>query len=264
MKTEIVKWGTKIGQEIAKNSPGILTALGVAGTVTTAVLASKATLQANKKLEDMKKHEEEGHEPFTMKEKAKSILPFYIPAAIMLLTTSACIIGSHSISTRRQMALASAYSLSTEAMKEMENKFKEVNGEKKLEKLKDDISRDRIKTAYEANKSRIINTGQGEQLFYDYYSGHIFSHDRTKIDQIFIKMNEMINQGSEVSLNMIYEEMGLPWTPLGDLVSFHRDYTGIIEPKFTPEWMDEEHTITCTEINFYNEPIPSKNVISVD
>ena len=264
MKTDIVKWGTKIGQEIAKNSPGILTALGVAGSVTTAVLASKATLQADRKIQEMKKLEEEGHEPFTMKEKAKNILPFYIPAAIMLLTTSACIIGSHSISTRRQMALASAYSLSTEAMKEMENKFKEVNGEKKLEKLKDDISRDRVKAAYDANNSKVIRTGKGEQLFYDYYSGHIFEHDRTKIDQIFVKLNDMINQGSEVSLSMIYEELGLPWTPLGDLMSFHKDYTGIIEPKFTPEWMDEDKTVTCTEISFYNEPMASKNVVSVD
>lgn len=264
MKTEIVKWTTKIGQEIAKNSPKILTGLAVAGTVTTAILAGKASIDAYKKLEDIKEMEEEGHEPFTTKEKAMNILPLYIPTGIMVITTAACIIGSHEISTRRQMALASAYSLSTEAMKEMQNKVEETYGKKKAEKLEEDVARDRVKTAYSNKLNNVIYTGEGEQLFYDYYSGHIFAHDRSKIDKIINKLNKMINQGSEITLNMIYEELKLPWTPLGDLMSFHKDYTGIIEPKFTPEWMDEEKTITCTEINFYNEPVMSSSVISVD
>ena len=228
MKTEIVKWGTKIGQEIAKNSPGILTALGVAGSVTTAVLASKATLQADKKLQEMKKQEEEGHEPFTMKEKAKSILPYYIPAAIMLLTTSACIIGSHSISTRRQMALASAYSLSTEAMKEMENKFKEVNGEKKFEKLKDDIHHDRI-VANPPSEDSIIITGKGNTLLYDEFSGRYFRGDIDSVDKAQNKMNNDLLNGHYVTLNDFYYLIGLKDIKLGENLGWHLNSTGPIE-----------------------------------
>lgn len=215
MKTEIVKWTTKIGQEIAKNSPKILTGLAVAGTVTTAILAGKASIDAYKKLEELKEIEEGGHEPFTTKEKAVNILPIYIPTGIMVITTAACIIGSHEISARRQLALASAYSLSTEAMKEMQNKVEETYGKKKAEKLKDDIHHDHV-IANPPTEETIIITGKGNTLCYDEYSGRYFRGDIEDIKRSINKLNADLLNGNWILLNDFYDLIGLKTVGMGE------------------------------------------------
>ena len=74
MKQELLRWGKRITSEVVKHSPRILTGVAVVGTVATAYLASKATLQAKSKMDMMLELETNGEEPITVKEKAKNIL----------------------------------------------------------------------------------------------------------------------------------------------------------------------------------------------
>lgn len=247
MKEQIIKWGTKIGQEVAKNSPIILTSLGVAGSAATAFLACKATLQAEKKLESMAKmEEEEGVEAFTTKEKMSNVLPFYIPAAIMFLTTSACIIGSHTISTRRQMALASAYSLSTEAMKELQEKVEETYGQKKAEKLKDDIHHDKV-LVNPPNEESIIITGKGDTLCYDEYSGRYFRGDIEDIRRAVNKINTDLLNGHYANLNDLYYLIGLKSTKMGDQLGWNLNSTGPLDIRFSAQLTDKDEPCLVLE-----------------
>ena len=249
MKTEIVNWGKKIIGEIAKNSPTILTGMGVAGTCLTAIFASKATLQAERELEKYYEIHETDTEPPTMMDKAKVVLPLYIPTAITGLTTAACIIGSHEINVRRQAALASAYSLSTEAMKELQNKVTETYGEKDAKKLKSDIREDHIK-ANPIKEEKVVLTGHGNALFFDEQSGRYFRCDMEVIKRAINNLNEDLLNGNYVLLNDFYYAIGLGQVKLGDQLGWNLYSTGKIEVDF--DYRGEEYTGEPCGVLVYN------------
>lgn len=257
MKQEVMKWAKRIGGEVAKHSPTILTVVAVAGTAATAYFASKATLQAKSKLDLMIEIETNGEPPFTFKEKAKNILPLYIPATLMFTTTAACIIGAHQIDMKRQLALASAYSLSTEALKEVESKVKETYGEKKYDKLKSEINKDKAVYIHELNKDHAIETGRGTQLFIDGASGQLYKSSREYINRVYNDVNAQLNEGYSLSINDINEMLGIRPMKMGDYLIFDINRTGILEPTFDPVWTDETQTETCTYIDYRNNPVLS-------
>ena len=104
---------------IKRNTPTLLTCLGAAGVVATAVLAVKETPKALNLLENSEK--EKGEE-LTRLEKVKIASPIYIPSVITGMATIACIFGSNIISKSQQATLMSAYALLDNAYKEYRKK----------------------------------------------------------------------------------------------------------------------------------------------
>ena len=259
MKQELLRWGKRITSEVAKHSPGILTGVAVVGTVATAYFASKATLQAKSKLDMMIELETNGEEPFTMKDKARNILPLYIPTFIMFTTTAACIIGANEINAKRQMALASAYSLSTEALKELQDKVKDTYGEKKYVKLTDEINEEKGRKLYFEKKDMILDTGHGDQVFVDITSGQVFRSSMEHVRSGLIYVKERISEGEEVSLNDLYRKWGIREVKDGDYKIWDINITGRLEEKITSSWVDPEtKEISCTCLDFYNDPVSRK------
>lgn len=256
MKQELIKWTKRIGEEVAKRSPLILTVVAVAGTAATAVLAGKATLRAKSKLDTMKDLEEQGHEKFTTKEKVKNIAPIYIPTILMFSTTSACIIGAHQIDAKRQLALASAYSLSTEALKEVESKVKETYGEKKFQKLKDEISEEKGRQAYVINIDGIIDTGHGDQIFADLISGQVFKSSMEYVNRVLMDLKQQVLEGEEVTLNELYRRLGIREVKYGSDLIWEFNRTGKIHEHLGHGYIDPEaQDIVCHTLDFYNDPV---------
>ena len=97
-----------LGGVISKNSPHILTGIGCAGVVSTAVLAVKATPKATIILEKEEEYRERKRlQSLTKMEKVKLTWKCYIPAVVMGATTIGCIIGANTVNMRRNAALAS-------------------------------------------------------------------------------------------------------------------------------------------------------------
>ena len=88
-----------------KNSSTILTCMGVAGVVGTAVMAVKATPKALELIEDAKK---EKGEDLTKLQTIVVAAPAYIPSALIGVGTIACIIGSNVLN----MSINSSVSIS--------------------------------------------------------------------------------------------------------------------------------------------------------
>ena len=136
---------------ISKHSPEILVGVGIAGMVTTTILAVKATPKALKLLEEAErknidKQLDDGIDEADIKnglpplEVIKVSWKPYIPAAITCATSIACIIGASSVHVRRNAALATAYKLSETALNEYKEKVIETIGEHK-EKIVKEIGR---------------------------------------------------------------------------------------------------------------------------
>lgn len=140
MKKELAKSFLSLKTAIKKHSPEILTGIGIAGMITTTVMAVRATPKALILIEERK--EEIGAEKLEAMDMVKTAWACYIPAAITGTLSVACLIGASSVNARRNAALATAYTLSESALKNYQGKVIEMFGEKKNEAVKDAIAKD--------------------------------------------------------------------------------------------------------------------------
>lgn len=255
----------EVQTSLAKHSPEILTGIGIAGMVTTVVLAVRATPKAMRLIEDEKNRQNEALAeqakkdnlekcPQVDKIKAKDAVKVawkcYIPAAITGATSIACLIGATSVSARRNAALAAAYKLSESALIEYKDKVIETIGEKKEQAIRDEINKDRVKEN-PVNKNEVIITGKGDTLCLDYQSRRYFKSDIDKIKRAINEVNAKLLRDSYVSLNELYWELGLEGSSTGDRMGWNVD-KGLIEAYFTSE-LDSEGT-PCLVMDFRNPP----------
>ena len=233
---------------MVKRSPEILTGLGIAGMFTTVVLAVKATPKALRNIEDL---EEEGMIPIPKIEIVKSCWKCYVPAAVMGLTSAACLIGATSVSARRTAALAAAYQISETALTEYREKVIETIGEKKEKLVREKVSEDRVEKQ-PVTKSEVFITNKGDTLFLEPLSKRYFKSDIELIRKAENKLNKEMIQGISgyVSLNEFYDEIGLDHTDLGDDLGWNVDK--LIDIEFDPTITDDEKP--CLAMHYVYAP----------
>ena len=173
-KSNISKVLSSVRTSMAKHSPEILTGIGIAGMITTTVMAVRATPKALILIEERK--EEIGAEELEVADVVKTTWFCYIPAVITGTLSIACLIGASSVNAKRNAALATAYTLSESALKDYQGKVVEMFGEKKHETVKDAVAKDKIEKNPVVTREVII-TEKGNTLCYDAISGRYFKGD---------------------------------------------------------------------------------------
>lgn len=221
---------------LSKHSPEILTGIGIAGMVTTVVLAVKATPKAIQLIEEGKR--EANVDKLTPIETVKVAWKPYIPAVITGVSSIACVIGATSVNASRNAALAAAYKLSETALVEYREKVIETIGEKKEETVRDKVDKERIKK-HPVEKSEVVVTGKGKTLFFDASSGRYFESDRDKIQKVENEINKRMLQEvfGETSLNEFYDELGLDRIDIGDDIGWNAENT--IDLRFSAQMLDD-------------------------
>ncbi|MDO5397812.1 MAG: DUF6353 family protein [bacterium] len=219
-----------------KHSPEILTGIGIAGMITTAIMAVRATPKALMLIEE-KKDEYETDELPTV-ETVKAAWTCYIPSAIVGGISIFCLIGASSVNLRRNAALATAYALSESALKEYQEKVVETIGEKKEQTVRDSIAKDRINNN-PVNQREIIITDKGETLCYDSLSGRYFKSNIDKIKKSINELNRQMLTENYISLNDFYYEIGLDNTKLGNMLGWNVDH-GLIDVDFSTQLANGE------------------------
>lgn len=231
MKKEITKSFLSLKTAIKKHSPEILTGIGIAGMITTTVMAVRATPKALILIEERK--EEIGAEKLEAMDMVKTAWACYIPAAITGTLSVACLIGASSVNARRNAALATAYTLSESALKDYQGKVIEMFGEKKNEAVKDAIAKDKVEKNPVVTREVII-TEKGNTLCYDAISGRYFKSDIEKIKKAECELNRQMLDDMYVSLNDFYYEIGLDSVKLGDELGWNVD-SGYIDLSFSSQ-----------------------------
>lgn len=228
-----------------KYSPEILTGIGIAGMITTTVLAVKATPKALQLMED-EKAELDLHpdDSLTVAETIKVAWKPYIPAAITGTVSVACLIGASSVNLKRNAALATAYKLSETALAEYKEKVVETIGERKEKTIREKVAQDKVKNAKPVNKEVII-TGSGETLFLDSISMRTFKSDIEVIRKIVNNLNYRMVSGMEeyIALNEFYDEIGLPRTKVGDDLGWNLGRDGQIDIDYEPQLYEDKPCI---------------------
>ena len=197
------------GKSVDRNSPTILTGVGVAGMFSTVALSIKGTILAVKVID-----EEEARLMLylTNREKLELVWKLYIPTAASSALTIAAIIGSNHISSRRSAALVSLYTVADGALKEYQDKVANMFGEKKEAKVRDEIAQDRL----DGNPIKeILISGKGEHMFFDALSGRYFRSDVETVRRVQNDFNELLFNDMFVPLNELYDMLGLEGTEMG-------------------------------------------------
>jgi len=231
-----------------KHSPEILTGIGVAGMITTAVLAVRATPKALILIEE-KKDELEVDE-LTPVETVKAAWPCYIPAAITGVLSTACLIGASSVNVRRNAALATAYTLSESALKTYQEKVIETIGEKKEQDVRDAVAKDHV-TRNPVRSNEVIITERGNTLCLDVLSKRYFRSDIDKLKKAENELNRQMRNDMFISLNEFYDELGLDHIDIGDDFGWDID-KGYIELDFSSQLASDG--TPCLVIGHSNRP----------
>jgi hypothetical protein len=232
---------------ITEHSPEILTAIGVGGVFTTAILAVKATPKAMQALDDELMARPTGYikgrrQPLTKWEMVKIAWKYYIPATGMAVTTAACIVGVNSIHSRRNAALASLYTITETAFKEYQAKVVETAGPKEDTRIKDSIAQDRLERA----SSEVFITGAGEQLCYDSLTGRLFRSDIEAINKAVNEINATVLRNMYASQNDFYELIGLDPVALGEELGW--TLSQLLEVSYTGGLTKEQKP--CVVLNY--------------
>ena len=229
------------------NAPTLCTIVAVGGVVVTVGLAVKATPKCIDILEEM------DNNGATKKERIKAVAPTLAPVILSGVITIGCIIGGNYISATRIEALSAALSLSNKAKVAYEDAAKEILGEEKAEEIKDKAA---VKEAGRPPKEpdKVLNTGKGDTLYYEPYSGRWFRSNPAAIDAAENRCNrDMTTSNIEYSMNEYYYELGLPEIYAGELLGWNpNNASGLISIKPVPAINDvgEPYIILA----HYNEP----------
>lgn len=254
----------RVGKVAADNTPAILTALGVSGTLSTALLAAKGAFRSvevleNATLEKRMNNPERENRPdvsprtkteeqiaqeyaednLTAKEKVEAVWHLYAPAAASAALTIAAIILAARVQERRNAALASAYTVVEKSYAEYRNKNVEKLGKKKEQELRDALAQDKV-DRNPVSHSTLIVTGKGDHLCQDAWSGRYFTSSKNLVDRAVNDFNALLMKNSYASLSEFWSLLGIPPTTESDYIGWRSDkhleieHSGVVDETGEP------------------------------
>jgi hypothetical protein len=235
---------------VKRNSSTILTCVGGVGVVATSIMAVKATPKAMRLLEEAK---QEKGEDLTKLEIVQVAGPAYIPAALVGVSTIACIFGANALNKQQQASLMSAYALLDNSYKDYKNKVNELYGEGANDEITGAIAKDKYDE--DAEKPE-----EGKELFYDEFSGRYFHAHKDVVKEAEFQLNRDLSRHGGVYLNEYFEVLGLPETDYGDYLGWS---TFQLVEMYWESWLDfhvfkvvMDDGLECNVISMPAEPIP--------
>lgn len=266
-KNELVKsmnlTFNRIGFQLQKKSPEILVVAGVVGVVVSAVMACTATPKALKVAEKtsedidrIQNAEESGvtqaGETYTQEDARNDriqvyshtgfqYVKLYAPAILLGAASITCILTSHKILRKRNMALAAAYATLDQSFKDYRSRVLERFGEQVEKELRYNIKAKEIETTVvdENGKEKKIKetvdvAGEGwDPSKYSPYArvfdeGHPSYMKDAEQNRFYLlarqaQANDRLKSRGHLFLNEVYEMLGFPLTKAGAVVGWIYD-----------------------------------------
>lgn len=237
----------KAGEFVTEHSPEILTGIAVLGVGVTIISTVKAVPMAEdlKADAEIKKSDELGSKELVeldMFESIKAQAKAYIPTAIAATATIACIIGSNRVNHARNAALAGAYVISERALANYKDSVSKIVGHDGLKMIKDAAAEKTVNenpktednTAKQSSPAdRQFAFGNTEEYWiYDSPSGRYFKASPEFIKQVENQANKLLLGSNWISMNDLYEMLGLEPTSIGDDLGWDVNGNGLIDFHF--------------------------------
>lgn len=255
-----VKFGVK------KHSPEILIVAGIAGTVTSAVLACKATMKVNDILEESKETVEKIHtvsndpeyaDRYSQEDAKKDLTICYVqtgvklaklyaPAVILGALSLTAIISSNNILRKRNVALAAAYTAVNKSFKEYRGRVVDRFGKELDRELRYNIKAKEVEetvTDENGNETTVTKTvevanpndySDFARIFDDGCTGWSKNaeYNLTFLKQQQAAANKRLQREGYLFLNDVYDMLGIPRSKAGQLVGWVYDEKNPIGDNF--------------------------------
>lgn len=209
----------------------IITIASIAGVTATAGLTAVAQHQADEMIAEK---ERETGEKLSLKEAVKLTWTNYIlPGAGVVTTIGLICVNQHNTAelSKEVAALTASLSVVAANKKKVETAVREKIGDEAFNELKQLIRKDEKKenvatvmTPSEVRKlakkkknhlKDVKETGYGEDLFIEDYTGVVFRSDRAEVEMGLKRFNDILKERKNATFNDLYRCLGLPETTFG-------------------------------------------------
>ena len=257
MKEKFVNVYNGVKCKVEKHSPEILMGVGVVGVVTGTVMACRATLKLNDILEEAQetrdKIKEVASNPnyedkYTAEDAKKDltinyvqtgvkVAKLYAPAVAVGVAGVGCVLASHDIMKKRNVALSAAYLTVDKSFKEYKQRVVDRFGEEVEKEIRYGIKAEEIVetvTDEEGNETTVTETVKtmNPTLYSDYArffdeASPCWQND-PEYNLMFLRAqqqyaNDLLRAKGRLFLNDVYEMLGIEKTKAGQIVGWVYD-----------------------------------------
>lgn len=230
-----VKIPKRVGHQLYRSSPTILTVVASVGVIVTTITAVRATPKAIKLL---KEAEAEKGENLTKVEIIRVAGPSYIPSTLLGISTIVCIFGANALNQKKQTSLMSAYAMLNESYKQYRKSAKIVYGEDADGKIHAEIAKDAMVHTYDWGY-QVYNMDMDSEserlLFYDLSSKKYFRTTMAAVLNAQYHVNRNLAIRGDCSLNEYLSFLGVEGIDGGDDIGW--DITYMVE-EMDCYWLD--------------------------
>lgn len=246
----------KIGFGLKKRSPEILVAVGVVGTVVSAVMACKATTKINTILDETKEqldkiHEYAGNPDVAEKYNAEDakkdtaivyaqtgvkLAKLYAPAVGLGILSISSILASNNILRKRNMAISAALAAATQDFKDYRNRVIERFGKEVDHQLRYNIKAEEIEETVTDEKGKEKKVKKNVEVADPNASGYAKYFTRSnpywEEDSSYVEMflrsqqnfaNDKLKANGHLTLNDVYDMLGFHDSKAGMVVGWIYD-----------------------------------------
>lgn len=244
---------------LIKHSPEILHGLAIAGAITGAVLMVPSTIKALDLIEEEKQTRSEEEEDddhieqviLTKKEIVKTTWKCYIPSALLLATSTACIIMGDKTTAKRTTALAAAYKLSEVALQDYKDAVVETIGEEKARIVKEKAAQKKVDRT---KNEEVYILGDGKVWFFEPISYRYFQSEVADVKNAIANLNYRMTSGMEetITLKEFYDEIGLKYSIDTPDIGWGLYKEGLIKVDFVATTMENGNP--CLMLDYETQP----------
>ncbi len=246
----------KIGFGLKKRSPEILVAVGVVGTVVSAVMACKATTKIDTILDETKDqldkiHEYAGNPDAAEKYNAEDakkdtaivyaqtgvkLAKLYAPAVGLGILSISSILASNNILRKRNMAISAALAAATQDFKDYRNRVIERFGKEVDHQLRYNIKAEEIEETVTDEKGKEKKVKKSIEVADPNASGYVKYFTRSnpywEEDSSYVEMflrsqqnfaNDKLKANGHLTLNDVYDMLGFHDSKAGMVVGWIYD-----------------------------------------
>ena len=255
LPSNVTRTFNKVGFKMKKHSPEILVVAGGVGTVTSAVMACKATTKLDAILDKAKndidaiheaaEHPEKLPEPYTKEDSKKDLtivyahtgvelFKLYGPAIAVGALSITSILAGHNILRKRNVALAAAYTAVDIGFKEYRGRVIERFGEELDKELRYNIKAKEVEEVVKnedgtetiVKKTVKVSDPSKYSIYAKIYDDGCTGWEKDpELNLMFLnaqqcQANDLLKARGHLLLNEVYDMLGIPRTKAGMVVGW--------------------------------------------
>lgn len=232
----------KRGSAVGASHPTMFFAAGVAGMVTSTVLACRATLKLEKTLDDLERdmadnYPDDNHpdQNVQVRFQIRSVLAvakLYAPAFIVGAASITMLTKSHSTLTKRNAALSAAYTALDNGFREYRGRVVEKYGQDVDDEMRYGAVVQKDKVGGKTVSKNVVDPSKAASIYAVFFDELNPNWDRDpEVNKLFLHAqqnyaNDLLHARGHVFLNEVYRSLGCDHTQAGSVVGWVLSETG--------------------------------------